>query len=281
MLYRFFSEIFNRFFALILLIFISPFFVVIIPLVIKLDSGGPVFFRQKRYGYKGKEFKCLKFRTMCIHAPSNLSKEKMAEQAEQMTTSAGKVLRVLGLDELPQLVNILLGDMVFIGPRPVPVSETKVHELRQAKGIYQLKPGLTGWAQIRQDVVKKGFTPAEQVMHDKFYLENQSLWLDIKIIFLTPWLLLSGKHSPRHFNKYFKTEYFKAEKIGLAKAPKSVSGVDVIVYGFLCTCLIILTLWCLLIKEYYISLIALAACLMILAFEYATIKEWWKLKKSR
>jgi O-antigen biosynthesis protein WbqP len=192
--YRLISGIFNGLFALIFLIIACPLFL-IIAIVIKLDSKGPIFFCQKRFGYKGRIFTCFKFRTMKVDAPPNFSKKEMAKRANKDITKVGRILRIWGLDELPQLINILFGQMVLIGWRPSPLSIIEVCELRQKNQIYQIKPGLTGWAQVQQDLAGYIFTPIEQVAHDKFYLINQSLWLDIKIIFLTFKVILSGRHS--------------------------------------------------------------------------------------
>jgi lipopolysaccharide/colanic/teichoic acid biosynthesis glycosyltransferase len=177
--------IFNRLLALILLIFALPFILFSI-IVVKLTTNDPVFFCQKRRGRSGKIFTIFKIRTMFLSAPANVSKVELAKR-EELVTPVGKFLRGMNFDELPQLMNILLGQMNFVGPRPVPLSEEEVDWRRREKGIYQLKPGLTGLAAVVQ---KKGEreiiqAPQEQVEWDKAYLDNRSFWLDFKIIIAT------------------------------------------------------------------------------------------------
>lgn len=179
------SWLFNRLLALILLIFALP-FILFSVIAVKLTTNGPAFFCQERRGQRGKIFTIFKIRTMSLSAPANASKVELAGR-EDLLTSVGKFLRGMNFDELPQLVNILLGQMNFVGPRPVPLSEGEVHQLRREKGIYRLKPGLTGLAAVVQ---KKGEreiiqAPEEQVEWDRVYLDNRSFWLDFKILIAT------------------------------------------------------------------------------------------------
>lgn len=197
MLQKLLLEVFNRLFALLFLIISLPLWAVI-SLAIKLDSKGPVFFCQKRYGYRGKIFTCLKFRTMRTDAPPNVAKIDLVDR-DKLLTKIGRKLSKLCLDELPQLVNILIGDMVLVGWRPVPITELEVHKLRQEKGIYHFRPGITGFTQTEQDRAGVFFKPDKQVAHDYFYVENWSPWFDTKIIFSTViFSVLSGKHSLQH-----------------------------------------------------------------------------------
>ena len=116
-------------------------------LAIRLDTGEKALFRQKRVGRNGALFDCFKFRTMKKDAPSSMSK-KTLENADGYITRTGSFLRKTSLDELPQLFNIIKGEMSFIGPRPLIPDEKKVHTLREQYGVYQIRPGISGYAQI-------------------------------------------------------------------------------------------------------------------------------------
>ena len=151
---------------------------------VKLDSSGPVFFRQKRVGIHQNYFEILKFRTMRTDTPENVPTH-LLEHPEQYITKSGKFLRATSLDELPQLFNILKGDMSLIGPRPErPLFVEKFkEEIPRYMIKHQVRPGMTGWAQVcgfRGDTSIEG-----RIEHDIFYIENWTLSFDIKILFLT------------------------------------------------------------------------------------------------
>ena len=151
---------------------------------VKLDSPGPVFFRQKRVGIHQNYFEILKFRTMRTDTPENVPTH-LLEHPEQYITKSGKFLRATSLDELPQLFNILKGDMSLIGPRPErPLFVEKFkEEIPRYMIKHQVRPGMTGWAQVcgfRGDTSIEG-----RIEHDIFYIENWTLSFDIKILFLT------------------------------------------------------------------------------------------------
>lgn len=167
--------------ALILLII--PFAVIGVVSLIK--QGSPVFLKQKRYGKDGKVFSIYKFRTMKNDAPSMASNDL----DEGYVTRWGRLLRKTSVDELPQFLNILKGDMSFIGPRPLIIQEEKIHKLRQENGVYKVRPGLTGWAQIngRDDV-----SVEEKVELDKYYVDNLSIGFDLKIILKSISVVLNG-----------------------------------------------------------------------------------------
>ena len=153
----------------------------IIVLVIRLDSKGSAIFTQTRIGRNGREFPCFKFRTMRADAPPSTAKKEL-ENADEFITRSGKALRNTSLDELPQLFNILRGEMSFIGPRPLIPEETKVHALRERCGVYQLRPGISGYAQVHgRDMI----SDEEKAALDRYYLEHFSLWTDVKILFGT------------------------------------------------------------------------------------------------
>ena len=151
---------------------------------VRLDSPGPVFFRQKRVGIHQNYFEILKFRTMRTDTPENVPTH-LLEHPEQYITKSGKFLRATSLDELPQLFNILKGDMSLIGPRPErPLFVEKFkEEIPRYMIKHQVRPGMTGWAQVcgfRGDTSIEG-----RIEHDIFYIENWTLSFDIKILFLT------------------------------------------------------------------------------------------------
>ena len=166
--------------SLLAIIFLSPLMLVIC-LIIICDDGMPVIFRQDRVGRGDKLFKIKKFRTMKNGAP-NLSTADFEESDEYITRS-GKFLRRTSLDELPQLFNVLAGDMSFIGPRPLIPEESHIRDLRREYGVYSVRPGLTGWAQVNG---YRGDTSIRmRIDCDLYYIENWTLGLDIKILFLT------------------------------------------------------------------------------------------------
>jgi len=182
--------------SLILFIIFLPIFL-IIAICIKADSEGPVFFKQMRIGKNNNLFKLYKFRTMNVGTP-NVATDKL-QNAKSYVTVVGKVLRKTSLDELPQLINILKGDMTFIGPRPALYNQYNLKELRTMVGVHILLPGITGWAQINgrdhNDDVKKTDL-------DKYYLENQSFMLDIRILIMTLFKVLRAEAVVEGANKY-------------------------------------------------------------------------------
>ena len=166
--------------ALFLLFILMP-FMIFISIIIKLDSNGPVIFKQMRIGKDKKKFYIYKFRTMKINAPKNLATH-LLDNPNIYITRIGNFLRKTSLDELPQLFNILKGDMSFIGPRPALFNQYDLINLRENFGVNKILPGLTGWAQIngRDEISIK-----QKVFFDHEYLKKISLMLDIKIFLLT------------------------------------------------------------------------------------------------
>lgn len=166
--------------SIILLIVFSLVFILIV-VAIKLTSKGPVLFRQRRIGLVKREFDILKFRTMRIDTPSNVPTH-MLENPAAFITPVGKALRKTSLDELPQLFNILKGDMSLVGPRPALYNQEDLISLREQYGVHRMRPGLTGWAQVNG---RDELAIPVKVEYDRYYVENWSFWLDIKILFLT------------------------------------------------------------------------------------------------
>lgn len=153
----------------------------ILVLLIKLTSQGPVFFKQRRIGLGRKEFHILKFRTMYTCTPSNVPTH-LLENPDAFITPVGRALRKTSLDELPQLFNILKGEMSLVGPRPALYNQDDLITLREQYGVHKMRPGLTGWAQVNgRDELEIPI----KVEYDRFYVENWSVWMDIKILFLT------------------------------------------------------------------------------------------------
>ena len=150
-------------------------------LLIYLDDPGPVFFLQDRVGRNGKIFRLYKLRTMKQTAPAYLSTEEM-ENPGDYVTKTGRILRKLSLDEIPQLFNVLKGDMSLIGPRPLIPQEKDIHALREEKGVYTLRPGITGLAQINgRDQVEM----EEKVRLDAEYLRKFGFLTDVSILLRT------------------------------------------------------------------------------------------------
>lgn len=149
-------------------------------LLIKLDSSGPALFRQKRVGLNGKYFEILKFRTMFYGTP-DIPTDQMLKLPSPIT-KVGRFLRSTSLDELPQLINVLLGDMSIVGPRPALYNQTELTAKREAHGVLRFPPGITGWAQING---RDELPDDTKVQFDTWYCNNWHYFLDWKIIFLT------------------------------------------------------------------------------------------------
>ena len=171
----------------ILLVFLSPIFLVV-AIFIKLNSKGPVFFVQDRIGKNNDIFKLYKFRTMKVGTP-NLATDKLGN-AQSYLTAVGKALRKTSLDELPQLINIIKGDMTFVGPRPALYNQYNLKELRTKAGVHVLLPGITGWAQING---RDHNDDAQKTELDRYYLEHKSFILDIKIVVMTVFKVLRAE----------------------------------------------------------------------------------------
>jgi len=179
---RIFDIIFSSCFILLVFAWLLP----IIALIIKLDSKGPVFFRQKRTGFNNKTFSCLKFRTM---RPNNLSDIRQASANDNRITSVGQFLRRSHIDEFPQIINVFLGQMSVIGPRPHMLKHTEQYSelIKLYKIRHYVKPGITGWAQINGYVgeTEELWKMEKRVEYDMFYVDNWSLPWDFKIIWRT------------------------------------------------------------------------------------------------
>lgn len=169
------------------LIFLCPLFA-LIGLLIKIDSRGPVFFRQQRVGRAEKLFRIFKFRTMVDGAESK-GKGYLIEKNDFRITGVGKFLRKFSLDELPQLLNVLKGEMSLVGPRPTLKYQIDEYTERQKLRL-KVRPGITGWAQIHG---RNELSWPERIEYDIRYIQNWSIWLDLRIVCATIGFLISRK----------------------------------------------------------------------------------------
>lgn len=160
------------------LILLSP-FMLIIYLLVRINLGGPAFFLQERVGKDNKIFKMIKFRTM----KNSTDKDGNLLSDNERLTKFGRFLRSFSIDELPELINILKGDMSLVGPRALLVQYLEHYNSEQIRR-HEVLPGLTGWAQING---RNSITWCEKFKLDVWYVDNWSLWLDVKIFFLTFW----------------------------------------------------------------------------------------------
>ncbi|MDC1109158.1 exopolysaccharide biosynthesis polyprenyl glycosylphosphotransferase [Flavobacteriaceae bacterium] len=192
-IYYFAKRIFDICFSLAVIILLLSWLIPLISILIKLDSKGPVFFSQIRNGYKYREFKCIKFRSMVVNSKADIL---TATKGDVRVTRIGKFLRKTSLDEMPQFINVLFGDMSVVGPRPHMIKENT----KYAKSIdrfmlrHTVKPGITGLAQINgyRGEIEEVEDIINRIKYDIYYLENWSVILDIKIIINTTITFLKG-----------------------------------------------------------------------------------------
>ncbi len=173
-----------------------------IALAIKLEDRGPVFYRQERWGKGGTRFKAYKFRTMLPNSDQDFG-IKPSEEDDHRITKVGKILRTMGLDELPQIINILLGEMSFVGPRSLAVGEivtdrkgrvVQYENVPFFRDRLRVRPGLTGIATI---YIPKDSPPERKFRYDLLYIRKRSFWLDLRLIALSFWISFRGKWETR------------------------------------------------------------------------------------
>jgi O-antigen biosynthesis protein WbqP len=169
------------------LVLLSP-VLLVVAILIAVESRGPVIFRQTRVGRDNRPFTIYKFRSMRVGTP-NLATDQLTDPYRYITR-VGRFLRKTSLDELPQLWNILLGDMSLVGPRPAIFAQTNLIEMRTKRGVHRFRPGLTGWAQVhgRDDI-----SDQEKVELDAYYCDNWSLALDMQILLRTIGVVSTAK----------------------------------------------------------------------------------------
>jgi putative colanic acid biosynthesis UDP-glucose lipid carrier transferase len=190
---RFVKRVFDIIFSTIVLLF-SPIVLIPVSIAIKLSSPGPIFFKQLRTGFRGKEFYCYKFRTMKVNKDADT---KQATKKDPRKTKVGDFLRKTSIDELPQFFNVWRGDMSVVGPRPHMLKHTKDYSALIDKYMlrHTIKPGITGWAQVNgfRGQTDHLWQMEKRVEYDVWYAENWNFFLDLKIIFLTVWNVFRGE----------------------------------------------------------------------------------------
>ncbi|RKP59145.1 undecaprenyl-phosphate glucose phosphotransferase [Pararobbsia silviterrae] len=181
------KDIFDRMFAAVVLLMLAPVFVVV-AIAVKMSSAGPVLFKQRRKGVDGNEFWIYKFRSMRVHQ-AETGTIRQATKGDARITRVGAILRKTSIDELPQFLNVLKGDMSVVGPRPHAVEHDEQYKnlVQNYMYRYRIKPGITGWAQVNgfrgeTDRVEK---MADRVACDLYYMVNWTFWFDVKIVFMT------------------------------------------------------------------------------------------------
>lgn len=185
------------FLSFFMMIFAAPVSLVI-ALAIKFEDGGPIFYRQERWGRGGARFRAYKFRTM-IPNSDDIFGIRQANEKDSRATSVGRILRATGLDELPQIFNIFLGDMSFVGPRALAIGEVLYDEKGQRVNYEEIpefwrrlsvRPGLTGIATIYK---AKDIPPRKKFRYDLLYIRKQSVWLDLKLVIVSFWISFRGR----------------------------------------------------------------------------------------
>lgn len=196
---RFIKRVFDLCFSLAITVFILSWFIPVVVILIRLDSPGAAFFIQERFGIRRKPFKCYKFRTLTFTGKKSEEFEPIVKRDPRITR-VGRILRKTNLDELPQFINVLKGDMSVVGPRPHPIGVEMVYEkvFEEIKMRYNVRPGVTGWAQINglrgevEDEEENKQRILEKMKYDLWYIENWSMKLDFQIIVLTIWYMMRG-----------------------------------------------------------------------------------------
>jgi O-antigen biosynthesis protein WbqP len=182
------KRIIDMLLALLGLIVFSPLFLLLI-IAIKLDSPGPVFFKQRRIGKGKREFMILKFRTMRIDTPKDIPTHLLANP-DAYITKVGRFLRKTSLDEIPQVLNIIKGEMSIIGPRPALWNQDDLVAERDKYRANDLTPGLTGWAQING---RDELPITVKAKLDGEYVKKMGFWMDVRIFWMTVWSVVAGK----------------------------------------------------------------------------------------
>lgn len=190
---QFIKNIFDKVVALLVCIFILSWLIPILGIIIYLDSKGPVFFVQKRNGLNGKVFGCIKFRTM---RETNLNSIKATVRNDERITRIGNFLRKTSFDEMPQFINVLLGDMSIVGPRPHMISQDSYYReiIKKYNLRHYVKPGITGLSQVKgyRGAIDNDSDMEKRIITDIYYVRNWSFLLDIQIIYLTVMLIIKG-----------------------------------------------------------------------------------------
>ena len=192
---KYFKRLLDIMLSLLVLIILSPVFL-ITAIAIKINSPGPIIFKQRRLGLGGKEFNIYKFRSM-VQGAEYTGSGVYSGKGDARVTKVGRIIRASSIDELPQVVNILKGDMSLIGPRPPltyhpwPIGEYTDNQMR----MFEVRPGITGWAQVHG---RKDVEWHERIRLNVWYVDHVSLWLDVKIFFLTIFKVVTNADNENH-----------------------------------------------------------------------------------
>lgn len=193
---RLLKRSFDITFSLLVTLFILSWLIPLVGLLIKLESRGPVFFIQERNGENNKIFKCLKFRSM---TPNDYADTKQATKNDPRVTKIGSFLRNSSLDEMPQFLNVLLGDMSIVGPRPhtIPMNQIFKTQIEKYNSRHKIKPGITGLAQVKgfRGEIENPFQIRSRVKLDYFYIQNWSIWMDLGICLRTVYELILNREN--------------------------------------------------------------------------------------
>lgn len=187
------KRVFDILFSLFVITFILSWLLPIVAIIIKLESKGPVFFLQKRSGLNNEPFNCIKFRSMSVNEVADL---QIAKKNDSRVTKFGAFMRKTSVDELPQFINVFLGDMSVVGPRPHMLSQTEQYSKITKKYMtrHVVKPGITGWAQVMgsRGEIFSDRDMEKRIEKDIWYIQHWSFFLDLKIIFLTFYNIVKG-----------------------------------------------------------------------------------------
>jgi putative colanic acid biosynthesis UDP-glucose lipid carrier transferase len=187
------KRVFDIMFSAFVMVFILSWLIPLLALLVKLESRGPIFFIQHRTGRNNQTFRCLKFRSMYVNNDAN---SKQASRNDRRFTKIGRILRKTNLDEMPQFLNVFVGDMSIVGPRPHMLKHTAEYSAIIQKYMIRhfLKPGITGWAQVNgyRGEITEEVHLRKRIEHDIWYMENWSVYLDLRIIFLTVFNTIRG-----------------------------------------------------------------------------------------
>lgn len=205
---HFFKRFFDILVSLLGLIITSP-ILLIVAIAIKIESKGPVIFKQQRVGKNGKVYWMYKFRSMCVGAEQQEG-GVYCVKGDKRVTKVGKFIRATSIDELPQFINILKGDMSLIGPRPVLTYYPKNWEEYTEEELkrFKVRPGVTGWAAVHG---RKTNTVEARFEYDNYYVEHLSLWIDIKIFFMTIKSVFTNEGNEDNGSSEVKKEESKQE----------------------------------------------------------------------
>lgn len=189
--YLFWKRFFDIIVSFMAIVVLSP-FLILVGILVKCTSKGSIFFLQDRYGKNQTIFRIIKFRSMKFDAKNVPAESLTNEQQEMMTTKFGRFIRKTSIDELPQLFNVFVGQMSFIGPRPCIANKNDIitiERMKQKPSPYLVNPGISGYSQIK---LKRSHDPKEKAEYDSYYVAHVNIWFDIKLFFTSFILIFTG-----------------------------------------------------------------------------------------